>query len=338
MKGRFNRLYLALLLIVVSVMVGVIGFTTIEEFSLNDAFYMTVITISTVGFNEVHTLSESGRLFTSFYIIFNIGIFAFAVSVITTYLFEGEVKDLLNKYVNNIGYKRMKDHVIVCGYGRNGQRASLELDRSKLPFIVIDSNPNVFKDETHMVKDMKYIIGDASNDEILKMAGIERAKAIISAMPKDATNVFVTLTARGLNPKIKIIARASEASSETKLIRAGADNVIMPDAIGGHHMASLVTKPAVIEFVELLNGVGSDTTVMLEEIGFDVFKPEYKGHSIKELDIRRKSGVTIIGLKDRHNKFIFNPSLDTPIAEGYILIALGKEEELEKFRTEFLMA
>ena len=328
---RLKNLYFTLALVFSSFSVGIAGYYSIEGFSFWDAFYMTVITISTVGFKELHELSPSGRIFTSFYIIFNISIFAYIISVITKYLFEGELKEIYKNYMTNLDVKKMKNHVIVCGYGRNGSKAADELMQENKPFIIIDRDVDLIKHKLANQENYIYLEGEATDDDTLKLAGIERATAIITTLPKDADNVFVSLTARELNPKIKIIARASEPSSESKLYRAGANSVVMPDVIGGQHMAQLITKPEVIQFIDMLSGVG-EVKLKLDEITFSELKDEYRGKTIRELDIRKKTGATVIGFKNDTKGFLVNPDPNIKIEEGDVLILLGDNDEVSKCR------
>ena len=207
---------------------------------------MSVITLSTVGFSEVHEFSPSGRLFTAIYILMNLGILAYAVSVLSTFLFEGKLKSIFKNYMSDLKINKMNNHIIVCGYGRNGKEACEELLRAGKEFVVIEKEIEV-QNQLEDTKRIPMLIGDATFDKNLKLAGIQRAKVIIITSPSDASNVFITLTARELKPDILIISRASENQTGNKLYRAGADKVIMPDNLGGMFMAQMVTKPVVIE-------------------------------------------------------------------------------------------
>lgn len=329
-----SRLIIGLLLLITSLLVGLIGFTLIEGFDLIDAFYMTVITFSTVGFNEVHPLTSEGRLFTGFYIIMNLGIFAYVVSVVTTYFFEGELKSIFKQLRRGKEVKKIKKHVIVVGYGRNGRKACEELENSGVNFVIIESDKSRIENmpEAHSLVTIE---GDATHDNVMKEARIEEASAIISTLPKDANNVFISLTARELNPDIFIIARASEEFSESKLRRAGADKVVMPDALGGIHMAHLITKPYVNEFIELFTGMGN-TQLHLEEYSFEQFRPEFRDQTIMELDVRKKTGVTVVGFKDDNRGFQFNPGLKTAISANDIVIILGRKEEIAAFTETYI--
>jgi voltage-gated potassium channel len=325
-----KKLIIALTLALISMLIGVLGFMLLEDYSLREAFYMTMLTISTVGFKEVRDFSPAGQTFTSFYILFNLSTFAYLVSVFTTYFFEGELRSIFRRYMTDQDLKKIKNHVIVCGFGRNGSKAYQELVSCDETVVVIEADENLMKFRSDREKGINFILGDATQDEILKKAGIERAKAIITALPKDADNVFVALTARELNPKILIIARASDKSTEPKLIRAGADSVVMPDEIGGSHMANLVTKPEVIQFLDMMNGMGPNK-LRLEEIYFQDLRPDLEELTLREMDIRKKTGATVIGLKNKENEFVISPNASAQIKEGAILLVLGTDQQIALF-------
>jgi voltage-gated potassium channel len=333
-KRRINRFILAMVLSFASLSLGIIGFGWVEGYNFAEAFYMSIITISTVGYNEIHPLSSNGRIFASFYIIFNLGIFAYVVSVISSYIFEGELNQIYKKYLYHKEVKKMKDHVIVCGFGRNGAKACEELSNSKVAFVIIEKDEelsNWVVDNTNY----KVVQGDATSDEVLESAGITKAKSIIISLPNDAENVFLTLTSRDFNQDIKIIVRASEESSEKKLMRAGANKVIMPDAVGGLHMAQHITKPVVIDYLESLSG-SDENGLQLEEIHIKELKNEFIDKSIGELDIRKKSGVSILGLRKGEEKFLFNPNSQEVLMTETVIIIIGKPEEVANFKRNFL--
>jgi len=333
MNQKIEKLTRALILLTVSLLTGVSGFSFFENHSILDAFYLTVLTISTVGFDTLKPMSDGGKLFTSFYIILNIGIFAYVVSIFATYIFEGELRVIFKNFMKGREVSQMKGHTIVCGYDRNGMKVCEELQKENRSFVVIDKNKEAI--ERHSDKmDFQYLIGDATADEVLRSAGIERAASIITTLPYDANNVFIALTARELNPDIKIIARASDQSSEKKLKLAGATHVIMPDALGGLHMARLITKPCSIEFLELLNGIG-DSSMVLDEFAFNKLNDEYQNKTIKQLDIRKKTGVSVLGLKQSNKEFIFNPNADTVITNEDVLIILGTQSDINSFKTTY---
>ncbi len=328
---HFWDFFWGLFLLGLSLLVGVLGFTFIEGYVLHEAFYMAVITFSTVGFHEVRPLSDEGQVFTSIYILFNIGVFAYFLTVISKYVFEGELKEIFSHYISGRSVQKLNNHVIICGYGRNGFQASEEFRRSGSDFVVVDSDQEVFKPTIQDGERPTYFIaGDATQDEVLRKAGIERARAIICCLSDDAKNVFVALTARELNPRIRIVSRAYEASSESRLKRAGVDSVVMPDVIGGHYMATLVEKPKVIEFLDQISGIGNDE-FMLEEFTYDDFKSAFKGMSIQQLDPRRKTGVTILGYKEYGCPYIFNPHSDVVLRPQEVFIVLGSRKEIDEF-------
>lgn len=332
-KIKLGRITLGLSLLLFSVLVGMIGFITLEKYSMLEAFYMAIITLSTVGFTEVQTLSDNGRLFTSFYIIFNLGIFAYAISIITTYIVEGEFKEIYHQYMISKRVQRMQNHIIVCGFGRNGTKTCAELLKSQRPFILIEQNVDLV-DSFPSDSNFEYIIGNATSDETLLTAGIERAEAIITTLPRDADNVFITLTARELNPKVRIISRATEESASKKLYRAGANQVVMPDAIGGIHMAQLITKPEVIEFLNLLTGVSSEH-LKLEDFSYSELKDEFKDKTIMDLDIRRRTGATVIGFKSKRQGFTITPPGDLKISEGDTMIIIGTAQNIAAFKNTY---
>jgi voltage-gated potassium channel len=261
-------------------------------------------------------------------IIFSIGTFAYAISVITRYVIEGEFQLYFKHYRVSRDIQKLHNHIIVCGYGRNGKQACDQLHSQKESYVAIEANPDIIammRDEGHAL----FIEGDATRDEILIEAGIERAKALISALPDDAANVFVVLTARGINPKLKIISRASDDGSESKLKRAGADNVIMPDKIGGTHMAALVVKPDVLEFIDHITG---RINIKLEEIGYRSLPDSMKNKSIRELEIRNKTGANIIGFKTAEGEYVINPEPDTVMQPDAKLFVLGTQDQVNKFK------
>lgn len=330
----FRKLIFSAFLLILSLFTGMMGFVLIEGFSWVESFYMAVITFSTVGFNEVYPLSENGRLFTSIYIIFNLMIFAYVVSVFSTYLFEGELNRLYRKYVFGKEVKKMKDHIIVCGFGRNGNRACEELKSQKVDFVVVDRDEQLI-DLIQNQKKYKFILGDPTQEEVLEEAGIRKANALITTLPSDAENVFLTLTAKDLNPEVMVISRASEENSIKKLKQAGAKHVIMPDAIGGLHMAQHITKPFVIEYLDQLSGHQEDG-LTLEEIKYEDLKSEFCGQTIEAMDIRNRTDVTVVGLNDKHGKFVFNPSSKVLMEPDVVMVIVGAYSKVQDFKSMYL--
>jgi voltage-gated potassium channel len=312
------------------ILIGIIGFIRIEDYSFTEALYMTIITIGTVGFREVRPLSYEGMWFTIVLIILSLGFFALAISLITKYFSERlrsiyNVKTKMEKQIS-----KLKDHVIVVGYGRNGSQAVDELLSNHIPVVVIENRPKVIQylQENPAII---YIDGDATDDSVLHKAGIENAKALISALASDADNLFVVLTAREINPDLIIISRASAIANDKKLKLAGATNVIMPDKVGGQKMAKLVIQPDINEFVEkiMLPRVGD---VSLYEISCSGINPN-TNKTIGELQIREKTGVSILGIKQENGQYTLNPSSDTVLKEGIMLFVLGNNEQVRLLRS-----
>ena len=326
----FRKVYIALLLLITILLVGITGYIFIESYTLGEAFYMTVITISTVGFNEVRPLSDVGRIFTAFLIIFSFSTFVFAVTSISNYILNGEYKIYFRDLRINKKMSKISGHTIICGYGRNGKQAAVELNSHHRSYVVIeqDKELNEALREQH---DISFIEGDATLEKDLERAGILKATSLITTLPKDADNLFVVLTAREMNPNLLIISRASKDNSDKKLKRAGANNVIMPDKIGGAHMASLVIKPDVIEFMDYVMGQGS-SSVNLEEITFENLPDSLKNKSIRELGIRDKSGANIVGFRTKDGEYIINPSPDTVITPQAKIFVLGTIDQIDAFR------
>ena len=325
-KSSLTQAYMSFGLLFMIVIIGITGYR-ILGFTFVEAFYQTVITIATVGFQEVHTLSNSGMIFTAFLIVFSIGIFAYAVSTFTRHIIEGVYR---NYYKDNIVKRkidRLSGHVIICGYGRNGKQAALELIEHKVPILIIEKNPDLVQ-TLRETPGMLYIEGDAGNEEILEQASIKTAKALISTLPVDADNLFVVLTAREFNPDLTIISRASLDRSDVKLKRAGATNVIMPDKIGGKRMAKLVAQPDIVEFIDYML-LQSAENAILEEISCEKIASFFSGKSIQQLDIRNVSGANIIGMKRGDNSILINPLPETLLTPSDKLFVLGSRKQID---------
>ena len=329
----FKKVYAAILILLLIILTGTIGFMSVEDYTLLEAFYMTIITVSTVGFSEVRELSDTGRLFTSFLIITSFGTFAFALTSITKYLVGGEYKQYFKDYRVNKEINKLEEHVILCGFGRNGKQAANTLIAHKQKFIIVESNPEVIE-QIRQNKSLLYVEGDATSEEHIIAAGIDRAKALITTLPKDSDNLFVVLTARELNKKLSIISRATEDSSDRKLRIAGANNVIMPDKVGGQHMASLVMNPNVIEFLDHISIEGKHE-INLEEIRFENIPAEYQFKTIRELNSKYNTGCLIIGFRTSDGEYIINPSPDTELIQGSKLFVLGKPDQIKHLNQIF---
>jgi len=324
-----DQIFLAGGMLLLTIIIGIVGFMTICGYNLMDAFYMTVITLSTVGYGEIQPLGFWGRLFASFIIITNLGIFTYAISVLSRFVLEGDLRKLLFDYKVYKKIQKLKNHTIICGYGRHGQEIVQELIKSKLPYVVIEPDADRIK----TLRDLGYffIEGDATQDHTLLEAGIEGARAIIITFGEDAFNVYTVLTARQLNSKLRIITRASNHIAEKKLLRAGANYVVMSEVIGGFYMATLIYQPRAVEFFQLLANMGDDAAILFKEVNYRDLKPEYKNKTIKELNIRSDTGANIIGLKNIDGKYIVNPDPEIQIRKGMSLIVLGDNVQMERF-------
>ena len=329
----FRRIsfFLTLLLIVISS--GTVGFMFIEGWNFTDSFFMTIITISTVGFGAVHPLSSNGMLFTSVLIISSFGTFAFAINSITSFLAGGEYKKFLIERKEMKELDKLKNHVIICGFGRVGMQVAMDLKAHDTPFVIIENDReyiNNFENE----HDFMVLVGDASQDENLIKAGIHHAKALISCLPKDADNLYVVLSAKELKQDLLVISRASNQSTVNKLRIAGAQNVIMPNAIGGSHMASLISTPDVVEFIDIIRLQGNQGA-NIESISFNDLPDQFRNMTIGELEAKKITGVTIIGFRGPDGQYVINPDNETEVVPQSKLFVLGNQEQIKKFNKLF---
>ena len=324
-------MYLALALLVMVLLFGVFGYRFLSDYTWIDAFYMTIITVTTVGFSEVRPLDAEAKIFTVVLIVTSVFIFAFAISVITEYILSRNALQLLKKKKVKNKISSLSSHVIICGFGRNGNQAAERLKAYNRPFVVIEKDREVIE---KFEEEILFVEGDANEDDTLIEAGIDRAQYLITAMPDDAANLFVVLSARQLNKNLFIISRASQITSQKKLKLAGADKVIMPDKIGGDHMASLVVIPDLITFMDKLSTEGEHTT-NLEEVTIENFMDKIDNHSLRDLDLRRKTGCTIIGYIEPNGKYIINPEADLKLQPQGKVIVLGRPEQIKKLNEMF---
>ena len=303
----------------------------IENMSILDAMYMTTISITTVGYREVHPLSDAGKVFTMFLLITSWATFAFAISRITQFVISGEINNYFKTRKLMKDVSKLENHVILCGYGRNGHQAARMLKTHNVPFIVIEKDKQLMQKMESEGEKILHLEGDSTEEEVLKDAGVERARALITTLPIDAQNVFIVLTARDLNPGLRIISRASEASSVSKLKKAGATNVIMPDFIGGTHMATLVSKPDVIEFIDYLSGEEGEG-IHIESVDYRQLPEKVQDKTLRDVMDWNKTGVNCIGVKSTDGKFLINPPDNILITPGMKVIVLGNREQIVKMK------
>jgi len=306
-------------------LIGTGGYMLIEKWSLIDSIYMTVITVSTVGFKEVFDLSPAGRLFTVALIIFGVSFIAYAAGSIVQFMVEGQLRSILGRKKLEKQIAKLKNHYIICGYGRIGTHICRELESKPVPFVVVENEPH--KADRLNREGILYVEGDATVDETLIKAGIRSAKGLVTAVTSDTANVYITLTARGLNPDLFILARASEESSETKLKRAGATKVISPYVMGAARMAQAILRPSVVDFIEIATA-GKNYELQLEESRVTA-DSALVGKTLVTSGIRRDLGIIIVGIKKDAGQMLFNPAPDTMIESGDVLITLGEPEAIE---------
>ena len=308
---------------------GTLGYAMIEDWQAFDALYMTIITLATVGFREVHELSPEGKIFTIVLIISGTGIIAYTLSSLIQFTLEGQLRKILGRKKLESRIGKLRDHYIICGYGRIGHLICREFQSRPTPFVIVEQNPNHI--ERLEREGCLYVEGDATDDETLQAAGIEHAKGLITAVTSDTDNVYITLTARGLNPKLFILARAGEEGAEKKLMRAGASKVISPYTIGANRMAQAILRPSVVDFIELATA-SEHLALQIEEIRIAA-DSVLAGKNLINSGIRQSMGIIIVGIKESDGKMTFNPPPEKNIEPNSVLIILGERpaiSQLEK--------
>lgn len=323
-----NFIFVAILLLIL-LLIGILGYSTIEGLNWLDALYQTVITFSTVGFHEVSPLSPAGRMFTIFLIFSGLVIIALLSGSVTTWFVSSQIlaKRKIQKMKKKIA--SLKDHVIICGGGETAKTVIRELLQAKKPFVVIEQKPEIVNELKELFPEMLIIEGDATKDEILEEAGITKAHGLITTMPVDADNLFIVVSARSLNPNLILISRAVDPHTESKLYKAGANYVIVPNVLEGMRMASVLLRPTLISFLEIMMS-NNNMALRLEEVGL----PEDSNlveKTLSEARIPQRTGLIVIALKRaKDSQWIFNPVSSTILHKNDRLIVLGDEERIEK--------
>jgi voltage-gated potassium channel len=304
---------------------GSLGYVILEGWSFFEGFYMTVITLTTVGYGEVRPLSQTGRTFTILLIFLGVGFMLYVVSAIAQIVVEGQLRDVFGRRRVEREIKKLKDHFIICGFGRIGEIIARELHNNQIPIVVVDNRPQ----HTSTLERSGYlhIIGNATQEEVLMTAGIERARGLVSVVSSDADNVYIVLTARSMNADLTIVSRAGETGSTQKLRRAGANQVISPYELGGQRMAQTILRPTVVDFMDVALGEGIDLS--LEEIPVGG-KSDIIGKPLKDSGIRQRLDLIIVAIKRLDGTMQFNPQPEAPILRGDTLIALGSKANLDK--------
>lgn len=324
MGYKTERLIRLIILLIGVLLFGTVGYMIIERWPIGDAFYMTSITLSTVGFMEVNRLSPAGRTFTILLIFIGVGVIIYGFSFIAEYIVSINMVDEFRKRRSLTMIRKLNDHIIICGYGRVGKSAAITLRESNRQVVIIDSDPAEIQ---QAIQDgFLGLEGDASNDEVLLEAGTEKAWGIIITTGEDSLNLFIVLSAKNINTKLFIVARANQASSDIKLRRAGADRVVSPHGIGGQHMANIIIRPHVTDFFDVVTLKGGEE-LWIEEL---IISPgcSVEGKTVGEANIRRRTGVTLVALFRESIGANIVPDADTQLQAGDQLIVLGTKKQL----------
>jgi voltage-gated potassium channel len=317
----------ALIGIVCVLSLGTVGYRVVEGWPLLESFYMTVITLTTIGFGEVRPLTDQGRVFTIVLIFVGVGMVSYTVVTSTRLIVEGEIHEFLTRRRSMKAVQRIRDHFIICGFGRMGSYICHHLHERHIPFVVVEKTP-----ETQMkIMELGYLMcsGDATEEETLLNSGIQVARGLVAVLDSDAENLYTVLTAREIRPDMEIIARAAEESAHKKLLRAGASRVISPYQIGAMRMLMSILKPTVMTFLEVVTD-RTELNVELEEVEVAA-DSIYCGKRLMETDIRRELNLIIIAIKKRDGSMVFNPGPDTAIDAQDTLIAMGTQDMLARF-------
>jgi voltage-gated potassium channel len=326
MRRFRNRLILISTALVAILAGGTLGFIFIDGYPPFDAFYMTLITVSTVGYAEVHPLSHAGRVFNSFLIFFGVTIMLLAVGGMTQAIIELELNQYFGKRRNKKMIDKLNDHYIVCGFGRVGRGAASELQRAGVPFLVVDKNED--RVEWAMKAGMLAALADATNDETLRDAGVLRAKGLIATLSSDADNLFVILSAKALKPSLLVSARIATEETERKMRLAGANYVFAPYDMTGYRMAQVMLKPHVFQFIDFTTkNIGLD--VGIEQVRVPV-SSEFVSKSLEEMQIRKELGVIVLAIRKSDGRMLFNPPADAEIHGGDFLIVMGESANLRR--------
>ncbi len=324
-SGYRLRLLRALFLLLAILVVGVLGYRFMEGWSLLDALYMTVISMTTVGYGETRALTDAGRVFTIFLLVTSIGTAGYTISTLASFIVEGEFNRILRGRRMDRRIANLKNHVVLCGGGPTGKTIAEELHKTHTPFVVVERDADAIQQLLHL-GDILHIQGDATQDETLLLAGIEQAKGLLAVLGEDKDNVFIVLSGRALNPKLRIVARVIEEKNVEKLRKAGADEVVSPNAIGGMRMASVMIRPTVVSFLDEMLRV-KDKTLRVEEVHID-HAHALAGKTLGEADIGRRTGMLVVACKPKTGGYQFNPGAQTRLESGDTLIVIGTPEQI----------
>ncbi|MED0935204.1 potassium channel protein [Bacillus mobilis] len=321
-----KQLWIAVICMTFVVILGTLGFMAIEEISLFQAFWMTMITVLTVGYGDVVPVTQAGKAFALLIIPVGVGIVTYAIGVVAAMIVEGNLFHAVRRKKMDKQIAQLQNHIIVCGCGRVGLQVVYELQEKKIPFVVVDKDESILEKEKIL-----YVHGDATEDEVLHHAGISKAAGLVAIVANDAENVFITLTARGLNDAIKIVARAEKPETEDKLKRAGANKVINPSSMAGIHIAKGIANPLTVHYIDtVLYGV--EQSFVIEEIAVGEGSI-LASKSLLESDVRNQFDVTILAIL-RNGNVIHNPTGQEKLQEHDMIIVFGSVEKLGQFEKE----
>lgn len=330
--SAFRRLRLALVAYLITVVIGVVGYVVVADAALLEALYMTVITVTTVGFGEIIDLDPTARIFTIFLILAGVGSAVYAGVSAAEFFVEGHFRNMIEGRRMERAIERLDQHVIVCGYGRVGRHVVADLEHESMPFVVVDDD----EAKTDELGEAGYlhIRGDATAEQVLESAGLQQARALVACVQTDADNVLLTLTAKGLNPAMFVISRVKADENESKLQRAGADRVIAPSNIGGRRIAQLLTRPAVADFLEEVAGTGG-LEYSFEEIPI-ARGTELDGKTLREAAIRERFRCSVLGVRHaEEGRVDTHPDAETELHDGDVLIVIGGDDDVIAMRDHF---
>jgi voltage-gated potassium channel len=324
-RSRGFKIRYALMALAVAILFGTIGFHFVEGWSLADSLYVTVQTLTTVGYGDLPPHSGRGRLFAVLVMLIGAGGVALALSTIVQSVVQSELISTFGQRRLSKKMSKLKDHYIICGSGRVGSHLIRDLLAANESFVVIENDQQRAAEFSQ--RDVNVLVGDATLEDSLRNVGVEHARGLAACLPNDADNVYVVLTARDLNPNLRIVARAAEEQAEAKLLRAGANHVVAPTIIGGHRMAVALTKPAVSEFMDSITA--SELGLGFEQVEVDA-SSSLVGQELRSTSIRSELDVVIVSIRRQDGQIVFNPAGNATIENGDILIAIGRAESLTK--------
>jgi len=323
---RTRQLLFIVAIPVCLILLGATGYWLIEDWPFFDALYMSVISLTTVGYMEVHQLSPYGRVFTMVFVLGGVFTLFYAATEVVRAVVSGEIASVFGRQRMQKSLADMKDHLVVCGFGRMGRLVCEQFSSLRLPFVVVEKDAGLLG-EFQMAHGIP-LVGDATTDDVLRQAGVERARGLVSAAASDADNLYITMSARFLNEKLFIVARAEEEGAEKKLLRAGASKVVSPYVIGGHRVAQAVLRPNVMDFIELATR-SEHLELQIEEAEVSQ-RSALAGQTLEQSRLRRDLGIILVAIKKRDGRMVFNPAAETVIEPKDLLITLGHRQQLDR--------